>query len=159
MAHKSLGLHGLSPIALMAIAVMLLAGRTATAQTQDWTLIWSDEFSGTAGAAPNPANWTLQQGLTPDGAQSYNCLYGQSTNGCNPAQPNLSLDGNGNLAIVARAAAAAPNGVTTGRLFTTNTNNTTDLFSTRYGRIEAGITLPAGSGNQGVWPAFCYRQR
>jgi beta-glucanase (GH16 family) len=120
-----------------------------------WHLIWSDEFNGAAGSAPNPANWTLTQGLTPDGAQSYNCLYGQSTNGCNPAAPNVYLDGNGNLAIVARAAAGAPNGMTTGRVSTSaGSNNQTILFGAQYGRIEAGMTLPAGSGNQGVWPAF-----
>src|SRR5271156_225809 len=105
MAHKSPELNIFYPLALPAIALMLLGGLTASAQTQDWTLVWSDEFTGTAGSAPNPANWTLQQGLTPDGAQSYNCLYGQTTNGCNTAEPNVYLDGNGNLAIVARAAA------------------------------------------------------
>jgi beta-glucanase (GH16 family) len=134
--------------------LLLILGLRAAAQTQNWTLIWSDDFSGPAGSAPNPNNWTLQQGLTPDGAQSYNCLYGQTTNGCNPATPNVYLDGNNHLIIQALAAAGAPNGVTTGRLFTSNTANTSFLFSTQYGRIEAEMVLPAGSGNQGVWPAF-----
>ena len=138
------------------VLVPLALALHASAQTStDWQLVWSDEFNGPAGSAPNSQYWTLQQGLTPDGAQSYNCLYGQTTNGCDPNNPNVYLDGNGNLAIVARAAAAAPNGVTTGRLSTTSgTNNSTILFGTQYGRIEAGMTLPAGSGNQGVWPAF-----
>ena len=143
-------------IAMFILALQVFAQRAVSAQTAaNWNLIWSDEFNGTAGSAPNPQFWTLTQGLTPDGAQSYNCLFGQTTNGCNPSAPNVYLDGNGNLAIVARAAAGAPNGVTTGRVSTTSgTNNSNILFSTQYGRIEAGMTLPAGSGNQGVWPAF-----
>jgi trimeric autotransporter adhesin len=139
---------------LLAALLVLSAGLSAAAQTQNWTLIWSDNFSGAAGSAPNPNNWTLQQGLTSDGAQSYNCLYGQTTNGCNPATPNVYLDGNNHLIIKALAAAGAPNGVTSGRLFTANTANTAFMFSTQYGRIEAQMVLPAGSGNQGVWPAF-----
>jgi beta-glucanase (GH16 family) len=138
----------------LTVLILLSLGLHATAQTQNWTLIWSDNFAGPAGSAPNPNNWTLQQGLTSDGAQSYNCLYGQTTDGCNPATPNVYLDGNNHLIIQALAAAGAPNGVTTGRLFTTNSANTVDLFSTQYGRIEAEMVLPAGSGNQGVWPAF-----
>lgn|GEM_PF-3051184 len=136
-------------------ALVVLTMPAFAQTTPDWQLVWSDEFSGTAGSPPNPQNWTLTQGLTPDGAQSYNCLFGQATNGCDPNNPNVFLDGNGNLAIVARAAAGAPNGVTTGRLSTTaGSNNSTILFGTQYGRIEAGITLPVNAGNQGVWPAF-----
>ena len=138
----------------LAVLILLSAGRNATAQTQNWTLVWSDNFSGPAGSAPNPNNWTLQQGLTPDGAQSYNCLYGQTTNGCDPSNPNVYLDGNNHLIIKALAASGAPNGVTSGRLFTSNTANTSFQFSTQYGRVEAEMVLPAGSGNQGVWPAF-----
>lgn len=140
--------------AAVAAAVMLAGGWSASAQTQTWNLIWSDNFSGPAGSAPNPNNWTLQQGLTADGAQSYNCLYGQTTNGCNPSNPNVYLDGNDHLILKALAASGAPNGVTSGRLFTSNTANTSFMFSTEYGRVEAQMVLPAGSGNQGVWPAF-----
>jgi len=151
MAHKS---SRFKLLPLLAVVLLSFAGMTAAAQTQDWTLIWSDNFAGAAGSAPNANNWTPQQGLTPDGAQSYNCLYGQTTNGCNPATPNVYLDGNNHLIIKALAAAGAPNGVTSGRLFTSNTANTAFMFSTQYGRIEAQMVLPAGSGNQGVWPAF-----
>ena len=117
MAHKSIRFKLLN-LFILAVLMLLSAGLRAAAQTQDWTLIWSDNFSGAAGSAPNPNNWTLQQGLTSDGAQSYNCLYGQTTNGCNPATPNVYLDGNNHLIIKALAAAGAPNGVTSGRLFT-----------------------------------------
>ena len=103
MAHKSFR-FSLWPI--VALLMLLLAGLVnAGAQTQNWQLVWSDEFSGAAGSQPNQQFWTLQQGLTPDGAQTYNCLFGQTTSGCDPNNPNVYLDGNGNLAIVARAAA------------------------------------------------------
>src|SRR5579872_7198368 len=153
MPRKS---NKLSQWMFMVILVLVVFSIPVFAQSaSDWQLVWSDEFNGPAGSAPNPQFWTLTQGLTPDGAQSYNCLFGQNTSGCDPNNPNVFLDGNGNLAIVARAAAGAPNGVTTGRLSTTaGTNNSTILFSTKYGRIEAGITLPVDAGNQGVWPAF-----
>src|SRR5271163_1250586 len=154
MARKSLRIITSNLFSILAALTVLSGCLSAAAQTQDWTLIWSDNFSGPAGSAPNPNNWTLQQGLTPDGAQSYNCLYGQTTNGCNPAAPNVYLDGNNHLIIQALAAAGAPNGVTSGRLFTSNTANTSFMFSTQYGRIEAQMVLPAGTGNQGVWPAF-----
>jgi beta-glucanase (GH16 family) len=153
MALKSLTMRRLS--FLLSVALLMLAGGLgAKAQTQNWQLIWSDNFAGPAGSAPNPNNWTLQEGLTPDGAQSYNCTFGQTTNGCNPANPNVYLDGNNHLIIKALAAAGAPNGVTSGRIFTSNAANTSFMFSTKYGRIEAQMVLPAGSGNQGVWPAF-----
>jgi hypothetical protein len=75
MASKSVRFsNSLSLFHLAGALILLAAGSTASAQTQDWTPIWSDNFSGPAGSAPNPNNWTLQQGLTPDGAQSYNCL-------------------------------------------------------------------------------------
>ena len=154
MAHKLPRMNNVRLSLTLALVAALAVGSSASAQTQDWTLIWSDNFSGAAGSAPNPNDWTLQQGLTSDGAQSYNCLYGQTTNGCNPANPNVYVDGNNHLIIKALAAAGAPNGVTSGRLFTANTANTAFMFSTQYGRIEAQMVLPAGSGNQGVWPAF-----
>jgi beta-glucanase (GH16 family) len=154
MTERTRPLAGIIQVILVWAFLFFSLG-TAAQSAPTWNLVWSDEFNGAAGSAPNPQYWTLTQGLTPDGAQSYNCLYGQTTSGCNPAAPNVYLDGNGNLALVARAAAAAPNGVTTGRISSTaGSNNQTILFSTLYGRVEAGMTLPAGSGNQGVWPAF-----
>jgi beta-glucanase (GH16 family) len=153
MANKS-SRFSLWPI--LALLMLLSAGLVnASAQAQNWQLVWSDEFSGTAGSQPNQQYWSLQQGLTPDGAQTYNCLFGQTTSGCDPNNPNVYLDGNGNLAIVARAASGAPNGVTSGRISSSSgTNNSTILFGTQYGRIESGMTLPVDAGNQGVWPAF-----
>ena len=127
---------------------------SSTKAAIQWQMLWNDEFEGPAGSAPEASKWTLSQGLPPDGAQSYNCLFGQRDHGCDPAQPNVALDGQGHLAIVVRAAKDAPNGITGGRLKTATADDSRILFSTQYGRIEARIAVPAGEGNQGAWPAF-----
>lgn len=119
-----------------------------------WQLAWSDEFDGPAGAAPNPKFWAFDQGLPPDTGQAYNCQRDQATNGCDPAHPNVYLDGKGHLVLVALHAEAAPNKMTTGRIHTSAAGDRQMLFSTQYGRIEARMTLPTGGGNQGAWPAF-----
>ncbi len=126
----------------------------AASPEKQWRMVWHDEFDGPAGSVPDPAKWTLSGGVPPDGAQSYNCLSGQADHGCDPARPNVSLDGAGHLQLVARAAKDAPNGVTGGRLKTASADDSKMLFSQQYGRIEARIAVPAGEGNQGAWPAF-----
>src|SRR6266404_1864581 len=93
---------------LVILIPLVLTPRVSAQAASAWQLIWSDEFDGPAGSAPNPQHWTLQQGLTPDGAQTYNCLFGQTTNGCDPNNPNVFLDGNGHLAIVARGPRERP---------------------------------------------------
>jgi len=125
-----------------------------SAQQPTWNLVWSDEFTGAAGTAPNSQYWTLEQGKPSDGGQNYNCLFTQTANGCDPNNPNVYQDGDGHLVIVARSAAAAPSGITSARIKTATSDNTTLLFGTQYGRVEASMQLPLDSGNQGVWPAF-----
>ncbi len=119
-----------------------------------WQMVWHDEFDGPAGSVPDETKWTLSGGVPPDGAQSYNCLTGETDHGCDPSRPNVSLDGQGHLLLVARAAKDAPHGVTGGRLKTASADDKKILFSQQYGRIEARIAVPAGEGNQGAWPAF-----
>ncbi len=132
------------------------------ASAQSWTLAWSDEFNGPAMSQPNPANWAFDQGLTPDGQQGYACLWQEADHGCNPGNPNVYVDGKGHLVIQALSAPSAPNGITTGRLQSatgvlgsnTQSGATKILQGFQYGMIEASIAVPAGPGNQGVWPAF-----
>jgi beta-glucanase (GH16 family) len=109
---------------------------TAAPRNPDHTLVWSDEFTGPAGSAPNPANWTPDSG----GGCGDNTL---STNTASLA--NASLDGNGNLAITALPVAAVPGTYSSAQL------DTTGLHSFTYGRIEARMELPVG---QGLCPAF-----
>jgi len=120
----------------------LFAAASAPAQTA-WQLVWSDEFNGAAGAAPDPTNWNYDLGGGGWGngeAETY-------TNSPN----NVFQDGNGNLVI--RAIRDSSGNFTSARLQTGApgaSTQTTDL-SWQYGLIEARIKLPFG---QGVWPAL-----
>jgi len=95
------------------------------------TLVWSDEFTGAAGSAPNPANWTPDSG----GGCGDNTL---STNTADLA--NAFLDGDGNLAITALPVASVPGTYSSAQL------DTAGLHSFTYGRIEARMELPVGQG-------------
>ena len=105
---------------------------TAAPRNPYHTLVWSDEFTGPAGSAPNPANWTPDSG----GGCGDNTL---STNTARLA--NASLDGNGGLAI---RALLNPGGEG-GSQFTSASITTAGHYSFTYGTIEARIEMPAGS--------------
>ena len=101
-----------------------------------WTLVWSDEFDGPAGQLPDPANWTFDIGTD----------WGNRQLEYDTDRPeNVSLDGNGNLAITARRESYRGSAYTSGRI------KTQGLFERTYGRFEARIQLPTG---RGLWPAF-----
>jgi beta-glucosidase len=126
-------------------SLLLLAGVIAAAAqtTSGWQLVWSDEFNGAAGTAPDPAKWNFDLG----GGGWGNGELEVYTNSIN----NAFQDGNGNLVI--RVIKNAQGGYTSARLQTGSpgaSTHTTD-GSWQYGRIEARIKLPFGKG---VWPAF-----
>jgi uncharacterized protein (TIGR03437 family) len=106
-------------------------------------LVWSDEFNGTAGSAPDPAKWNYDLGGGGWGngeAETY-------TN----SPRNVFQDGKGSLVI--RAIRDAAGNYTSTRLQTGSpgaSTHTTD-GNWQFGRIVARIKLPFG---QGVWPAF-----
>ncbi|MET8341231.1 discoidin domain-containing protein [Streptomyces microflavus] len=110
-------------------------------------LVFSDEFNGPAGAAPDPAKWVPETGTGPNNELEY------YTNNKNAAQ-----DGNGSLVLEARREAtpgsACPpdplSGSTTCQ-YTSARLNTYGKFQFTYGRVEARIKV---SGTQGLWPAF-----
>ena len=108
-----------------------------------WTLVWSDEFSGPDGSAPDPSKWTYDTGGKGWGNTELECY----TNRLQNAQINR-----GNLVITAQQENApfvcsdgSTNSYTSARL------KTQGLFSQAYGRFEARIKVSAG---QGMWPAF-----
>ncbi|HEX2717496.1 MAG TPA: glycoside hydrolase family 16 protein [Gemmatimonadaceae bacterium] len=111
----------------------------------EYQLYWSDEFSGPAGAAPDPTKWvhdTGGQGWGNNELQYYT-----------PGNANAAMDGNGNLVITARAepettplsCRGGPCRYTSARI------KTKGRYEPFYGKIEARMKLPRG---QGVWPAF-----
>ena len=126
----------LASLAVAGVALALLAVGCSD-QPPKWNLVWSDEFDGPAGTSPDPAYWeydTGGSGWGNDELQFYT------------ARPeNVSLDGDGFLAITARKEEYQ------GRAYTSARINTRGKFEQGLGRWEARIRVPSGMG---IWPAF-----
>jgi beta-glucanase (GH16 family) len=112
-------------------------------------LVWSDEFDTAAGAAPNAGVWGRDLG---DGTVNGIPGWGnQELEYYTAGTANVATDGKGHLAITAREADGSlscyygPCEYTSARLLTK------DRFEVAYGRLEARMKVPRGSG---LWPAF-----
>jgi beta-glucanase (GH16 family) len=116
-----------------AVAADLAGGDLAPSP---WTLTWSDEFDGPAGAIDN-SKWGFDIGGNGFGNNELE-YYTNRTD-------NAALDGNGSLVITARAETFNNRNYTSARI------NTAGKFTQAYGRFEARIQIPTG---QGLWPAF-----
>jgi beta-glucanase (GH16 family) len=99
--------------------------------------VLQEEFDGPAGQAPDPTIWKAEVG----GKGWGNNQLEFDTD----RVENASLDGQGNLAIVARQESYQGNQYTSARLVTKT------LYKQQYGRFAARIKLPSGAG---MWPAF-----
>jgi beta-glucanase (GH16 family) len=126
---------------LFLVAVSLVLGVVAGCSEDEppapeYGIIWQDEFEGPAGQLPDPAKWVFDIGTDWGNAQ-LEFDTGRAE--------NVSLDGQGNLAIVARREIFGGQDYTSGRI------RTRGLFERTHGRFEARIKLPVG---QGIWPAF-----
>lgn len=105
----------------------------------EYTLVWSDEFDGPLNESPDPDNWGYDVGNGDSGWGNQQLEY-------DTARPeNVSLDGQGNLRLIAREESYQGFDYTSARI------KTQGKFSRTYGRFEARIQLPVG---QGLWPAF-----
>lgn len=108
---------------------------------RNYQLTWSDDFEGPAGQLPDPSNWVLETGTGPNNDGWGNAELQYYTD----RPENVSLDGNGHLAITARRENFAGAPYTSARI------STQGLFEQAYGRFEARIKMPWGPG---IWPAF-----
>lgn len=140
------------------VVLILVFAVFASPSFAQWTPLWSDEFDGPAGSLPNPVNWTYDignnNGWGNNELEIY-CAAGSNTAPCNATNPNVFLDGNGNLVI--RAICSDPmcgsplfNKSQKG-IWTSTRMKTEGLQQFQYGRIEARIKLTVGDG---FWPAF-----
>ena len=131
------------------VVLSLDNNQTALSEPANWKLIWGDEFNSKAGTAPNSNVWGQEVG---DGTVNGIPGWGNSeleyyTGGTN----NIATDGAGNLQIATKKADGSlmcyygPCEYTSARLLTKN------RFEVAYGRVEARIKVPQGSG---LWPAF-----
>ncbi|MBK8230820.1 MAG: glycoside hydrolase family 16 protein [Candidatus Eisenbacteria bacterium] len=128
----------LRTLGLSALALTCLGGGTSCGDDADaeWKLVWEESFDGPAGQLPDAARWRFDVGGDWGNAQlEYDTERAE----------NVSLDGTGNLAIVARRETLQGRAYTSGRI------NTRDHFEQARGRFEARIKLPIG---RGIWPAF-----
>jgi beta-glucanase (GH16 family) len=132
----------------LAFSLFLTTFLVASASGQtNWKLVWSDEFNGPQGTAPDSSKWAFENGpgsnFNPDEIDNV-CPPGSNTAPCSTSTPNIFQDGNGNLVIQA----INTNGTwTSGRMKTAGIAQ--EQF--KYGRIEARMKLPVGDG---LWPAF-----
>jgi beta-glucanase (GH16 family) len=114
-----------------------------------WTLVWSDEFDGAAGAPVDASKWSHDLA---DGCSSGNCGWGNSEKEYYTSAPeNVSLDGQGHLQIVARQAGAGLACYYGACRYTSGKITTRGKMTAAPGRVEARLKLPAG---RGLWPAF-----
>jgi len=106
-----------------------------------YQLVWSDEFNGADGSAPDPAKWAIQTGG--GGWGNHELEY------YTPRAQNVQVK-SGNLVITAlKENYTGADGVS--RNYTSARIRTKGLFSQQYGKFEARIKVPKG---QGMWPAF-----
>jgi len=105
-----------------------------SAPVDDWRLVWSDEFDGTA---INADNWTHEVNCLGGGNQEKQCYTDSAEN---------SSVSDGMLKIVAKT---APEG--SSQPYTSARMTTQNKVDIQYGRVEMRAKLPKG---QGSWPAF-----
>jgi beta-glucanase (GH16 family) len=129
----------------------------SAAGAQEWGKpVWCDEFdSSVRGAPPDPANWAFDVGGTGWGNQELeiycaaSATTGASTpSACDSEHPNAFQDGQGHLVIRASRVSSEPAPAGT---WTSARLKTRGLKEFQYGRMEACIKLPVGTG---LWPAF-----
>jgi beta-glucanase (GH16 family) len=114
----------------------------ATPTGGGWTLSWSDEFEGPAGAPVDATRWTFDVGGGGWGNRELESYTDRPK--------NARLDGDGALVIdVLREEHTGPDGIA--RDYTSARLKTQGLFAQTYGRFEARLKLPRG---RGIWPAF-----
>ena len=138
--RRRLATVGLAGAATLSLAVApVLAGPSAppaeAAAQATQGVVWSQEFNGAAGSAPDARVWNLETG----GGGWGNGELQTYTN----SRANSALDGAGNLVITAKR--ESNGGYTSARM------TTQGKYAPTYGRIEARIQIPRG---QGIWPAF-----
>jgi beta-glucanase (GH16 family) len=102
-----------------------------------WKLVWNDEFEGAQGTRLDPSRWVYETGGSGWGNNQLEFDTDRAE--------NASLDGKGELSIVARKESYMGKNYTSVRL------KTQDKFEHVYGRYEIRTRLPFG---QGIWPAF-----
>ncbi|MBT2229433.1 glycoside hydrolase family 16 protein [Nonomuraea sp. NEAU-A123] len=140
----------LAVLAALLVHVAVSASAAVPPTPSGWSLVWSDDFNGTAGAPPSSANWIVDTGHGYPGGPG-NWGTGEIQN-YTAASSNLGLDGAGNLRITPQRSSSGE--WTSARVETTRAD-----FKPADGRvlrIEGRIQMPNVTGQSalGYWPAF-----
>ena len=134
-AARSAAVLGVLALVVTAAAATPAAALPGPVPAAVGDVVWSQEFNGAAGSAPDASVWSYDTGANGWGNAE---LQNYTT-----SRANSALDGSGNLVITARRES---NGSYTSARLQTN-----DKVELKYGRVEARIQIPRG---QGIWPAF-----
>lgn len=129
----------LTLLILIAVTLSISGCGTDNNSSDDWELVWSDEFEGEAGESPNSNYWTYDIGRGSNGWGNQELQY------YTDRPENVSLDGEGNLVITALRESYENAQFTSARI------KTEGLVEHAYGRFEARLKTPYGPG---LWPAF-----
>ena len=114
-----------------------------------WVQVWSDEFDGASGTTVDATKWRHDLG---DGCGAGICGWGNNEKEYYTNAPeNVALNGQGQLAIVARIAPAGLSCYYGPCRYTSAKIHTRGTMLAAPGRVEARIRIPAG---QGLWAAF-----
>jgi len=113
----------------------------------DKTLLWADEFTGSAGTGPSSTNWSSTLG---DGCNSSaGCGWGNGESEAYAACAS-KLDGEGNMVITASTPTGDPT-CTSNKTWTSAKFTSLGKQHFTYGYFEARMKMPSGGG---TWPAF-----
>lgn len=125
-------------VALLVATILIFNGceMQNVIEERTWNLVWQDEFEGAAGQRIDSTKWNYDIGT---GWGNEQLEYDTDRT------ENVSLDGEGNLAIISRRESFAGSAFTSARI------TTAGKFDQTYGRFEASIKMPWGPG---IWPAF-----
>ena len=125
------------PLLLLSLIVAFSCTGCSEDEEEALVLVWSDEFDGAQGTAPDSTKWRYDVGGGGWGNQQLE--YDTDST------ENVQLDGNGNLAIIAREQAFGGRDYTSGRI------NTRDLFDQAFttGKTNdcdrAAVLIPAST--------------
>jgi len=153
-AHKRLSFQVVTLVIVSSLILTVLSfvpsASIPNAKAATWSLIWSDEFSGTANTGVNTSNWLYDTGTSyPGGAANWGT--GEVETMTN-STTNVFLDGAGNLVI--DPVKDGNGNWTSGRIETQRT----DFAAPAGGELEvtASILMPVATGSAalGYWPAF-----
>lgn len=136
----------LARLILAFAAVSLFIPKSLAAPPAGYNLIWSDEFNGTVGSAPNSSYWNYNLGENGWGNSELENYTNSTANSQIVSDPNATDD----MALAIIALDPGGNNGAVGD-YTSARINTYGKFSFQYGYIESRIQLPYG---QGIWPTF-----